>query len=344
MDAFLRGLPKAELHLHIEGTLEPELLFALARKNGVALPFNSVEEAREAYDFHDLQSFLDIYYAGMSVLRTADDFRELTRAYLERAADDGVRHAEVFFDPQAHTDRGVPFETVVEGIELGLEEGRRAGVGSKLIMCFLRHLSAEEAEVALKQAAAHQELITAVGLDSSERDHPPSKFEDVFKRARDQGYRAVAHAGEEGPADYIWQALDLLQVERIDHGVRCLEDHALTERLIAERIPLTVCPLSNVKLRVFDALADHNLHQLLQRGLHVTINSDDPAYFGGYIGENFVQVQEALGLPREDLIQLARYSIEATFLEETERAALLAELDRYVADAGGASAGGTPDA
>ncbi len=335
MDAFLRGLPKAELHLHIEGTLEPELLFALARKNGVALPFANVEEAREAYAFHDLQSFLDIYYAGMSVLRTVDDYRELTLAYLARAADDGVRHAEIFFDPQAHTERGVSFETVIEGLELGLEEGRRAGVGSKLILCFLRHLSAEQAETALAQAARHQELITAVGLDSSERDHPPSKFEEVFKRARDQGYRAVAHAGEEGPPDYIRQALDLLHVERIDHGVRCLEDPELTERLIAERIPLTVCPLSNVKLRVFDALADHNLHELLQRGLHVTINSDDPAYFGGYIGDNFVQVQQALGLPRADLVQLARYSLEATFLEEAERAVLLDELDRYVREAGG---------
>jgi adenine deaminase len=332
MDAALRTLPKAELHLHIEGTLEPELLFELAGRNQVDLAYPSVEAVRAAYVFEDLQSFLDIYYAGCAVLHTERDFHDLTRAYLRRAADQGVRHAEIFFDPQSHTDRGVPFEVVLQGITAALAEGERdLGITSRLILCFLRHLSADAAMATLETALPHRDVITAVGLDSSEVGNPPSKFAAVFDRARAEGFLTVAHAGEEGPPAYITEALDLLHVRRIDHGVRCLEDDALVDRLVESQVPLTVCPMSNVKLRVFPDLAHHNVGRLLARGLCVTINSDDPAYFGGYVGDNYAATADALGLGRDEMVQVARNSFVASFLDDDERRAHLAELDRVVA-------------
>lgn len=312
MKAFIDALPKAELHLHIEGTLEPELMFALAKRNGVALPFASVEDLRRAYEFTDLQSFLDIYYRGADVLRTGEDFFDMTLAYFRKASSQNVRHAEIFFDPQTHTHRGIPFATVIEGIRDAQQYAERElRLTSKLILCFLRHLSEDDAMKTLGEAMPHLDAIGAVGLDSSERGHPPSKFARVFARAREAGLLTVAHAGEEGPPEYIREALDLLHVKRIDHGVRCLEDPDLVERLVAERIPLTVCPLSNVKLRVFPSMGDHTLRELLHRGVKITINSDDPAYFGGYINENYIAAAEALGLTREDLEQIARNSFEA---------------------------------
>ncbi len=327
---FARDLPKAELHLHIEGTLEPELMFELARRNGVRLPYASVDELRRAYVFSDLQSFLDIYYAGCRVLLEEQDFYELTCAYLTRAAEQGVHHAEIFFDPQTHTDRGVPFETVITGIHRALEDGRdRLRITSGLILCFLRHLSAQSAMQTLTEALSHRDWILAVGLDSSEVGHPPSKFRAVYYRAREAGLLAVAHAGEEGPPAYIWEALDLLNAQRIDHGVRCTEDARLVERLVEERIPLTICPLSNVKLRVFPTLRQHNLKQLLDHGLLVTVNSDDPAYFGGYVGNNFEASATALGLSREQLITLARNSFIASFLSDEEKRTYLAAVDQF---------------
>lgn len=314
MKDFIAALPKAELHLHIEGTLEPELLFELARRNGIALPHESVDALRRAYDFRDLQSFLDLYYQGAGVLQTRQDFYDMTAAYFRKAAAQNVRHAEIFFDPQTHTDRGIAFETVITGIhDAQLDAERDLGVTSKLILCFLRHLSEDAAMKTLDEALPYREWIVAVGLDSSERGHPPSKFARVFARAREAGLLAVAHAGEEGPPDYIREALDILKVRRIDHGVRCLEDDALVERLVAEQIPLTVCPLSNIRLRVFDTMRDHPLRTMLQRGLKVTINSDDPAYFGGYIGENYIAVAEALDLTEAELAQLAKNSFDASF-------------------------------
>ena len=318
----IQDLPKAELHLHIEGTLEPELMMQLADRNQVRLPYKNVEEVRRAYEFTDLQSFLDIYYAGAAVLQTHKDFHDLTYAYLERAAADNVRHVEIFFDPQTHTERNIAFDVVLDGIHGALEAGLdRLGISYRLILCFLRHLSADEAMATLELALPHLDRIDAVGLDSSEVGHPPSKFTGVFDRARAEGLLTVAHAGEEGPPEYIREALDLLKVRRIDHGVRCLEDPELVERLADERIPLTVCPLSNVKLRVFDTLEHHNLVELLNAGLCVTVNSDDPAYFGGYIGENFRQTQHALELTGEQLRTLARNAFEASFLppEEVDR-------------------------
>ena len=333
MDDFLRGLPKAELHLHIEGTLEPELAFELADRHGVTLRFDSVEELRAAYDFTDLQSFLDLYYEGADVLRTEEDFRDLTRSYLEHAAADGVRRAEIFFDPQTHTQRGIPFSTVIEGITAALDEGDRdLGVSTGLILCFLRDLPAESAMETFEQALPYLDRLLAVGLDSAEAGNPPERFTEVFARARAEGLKAVAHAGEEGPADYIRQALDLLGVSRIDHGVRVTEDPELVDRLAREGVPLTVCPLSNVKLRVFDRLEDHNLPELLEAGLKVTINSDDPTYFGGYIGDNYVQSQRVLGLTADDMTTIARNSLQATFLPPDEQAGLVAELDAYLAD------------
>lgn len=329
---FARELPKAELHLHIEGTLEPELMFELARRNGIQLPYASVEEVRRAYVFSDLQSFLDIYYAGCRVLMKEQDFYDLTWAYLERAATQGVRHAEIFFDPQTHTDRGVPFETVITGIHRALQDGRaRLKVTSGIILCFLRHLSAEAAMETLNAALRYREWILAVGLDSSEVDHPPTKFKDVYHRAREAGLLAVAHAGEEGPPAYVWEALDVLKARRIDHGVRCLEDDRLVGRLVEEQIPLTVCPLSNVKLRVFPNLRAHNLRRLLDRGLLVTVNSDDPAYFGGYVADNLEASVVALGLSREQQLTLARNSFAASFLKEDQRRAYLDEVDRFAA-------------
>jgi adenosine deaminase len=320
-------LPKAELHLHIEGTLEPELMFELARRNGVSLPYPDADAVRRAYQFTNLQSFLDVYYQACSVLIEEQDFYELTAAYLARAQAQGVRHAEIFFDPQTHTARGVAFGTVVRGIDRARSEAGALGISSHLIMCFLRDLSADDAMATLEQALAHRDAIFGVGLDSAEVDHPPSKFQAVFERAIDAGLRAVAHAGEEGPPDYIWQALDLLGAERIDHGARCLEDRSLVHRLEIDRIPLTVCPFSNVKLRVIDTLEQHPLATMLDRGLCATVNSDDPAYFGGYVGDNLAGVARALALDDDVVVQLARNSFEASFLDETERARLLAELD-----------------
>lgn len=329
MSDFERGLPKAELHLHIEGTLEPELLFALASRNSVPLRYKDVAALRAAYRFEDLQSFLDIYYEGAKVLLKDKDFADLARAYLERAAGQGIRHAEMFFDPQTHTGRGVPFETVLEGLEGGIEAARGLGISTRLILCFLRHLSAEEAMRALETALPFKGRFIGVGLDSSEKGNPPGRFADVFARARAEGLRIVAHAGEEGPARYIRDALDILKAERIDHGVRCLEDPALVQRLREEKIPLTVCPLSNIKLKVFDRMEDHNLRKLLDEGLRVCVNSDDPAYFGGYVAENFEALRAALGLTDDDLRLLARNSFEASFLEPGEKKAFLAEVDRF---------------
>ena len=323
-------MPKAELHIHIEGSLEPELVFALAAKHHIALPYPSVASLRRAYDFHNLQSFLDIYYAGANVLRDEDDFLEMTWAYLVRAHADGVVHAEIFFDPQTHTQRGIAFGTVVKGITRALEQGERElGITSRLIMCFLRHLPADDAMRTLQEALPHREAIHGVGLDSSEVGFPPEIFTDVFRVAREAGFRAVAHAGEEGPPAYIWEALDLLHVERIDHGVRCESDDALCRRLATERMPLTVCPLSNVKLGVFPSMEQHNLKRLLDRGLCITINSDDPAYFGGYLAENYEASQKALGLSREDIVTLARNSFSASFLPDRDKAAWLAKIDAF---------------
>jgi adenosine deaminase len=320
-------LPKAELHLHIEGTLEPELMFELARRNGVSLPYADADAVRRAYRFSNLQSFLDVYYRACSVLIHERDFYELTTAYLERARSQGVRHVEIFFDPQTHTARGVAFETVVGGIARALTEARQAGITSHLIMCFLRDLPARDAMATLEQSLAHRDVIFGVGLDSAEVGNPPQKFQSVFEQAAGAGFRVVAHAGEEGPPAYIWQALDVLGAERIDHGVRCLEDHRLVARLEADRIPLTVCPFSNVKLKVVDTLEQHPLAKMLDHGLCATVNSDDPAYFGGYVGENLAGVANALKLDDGALVQLARNSFEAAFLDDAARARHLAELD-----------------
>jgi adenosine deaminase len=331
IESFIRGLPKAELHLHIEGTLEPEMVFELARKNDIALSYASVEALRRAYDFQNLQSFLDLYYQGADVLRDESDFHALTSAYLERARTQGVVHGEIFFDPQAHIERGVAFETVLNGISRALDEAKREfDLSSRLILCFLRHLSAASAMETLEAALSHKDRIHAVGLDSSELGHPPSKFSEVFKRARDEGFVTVAHAGEEGPPAYIREALDDLRVSRVDHGVRCDEDPDLCGRLAAEQIPLTVCPLSNVRLAVFKRMEDHNLKRLLDAGLCVTVNSDDPAYFGGYVLENYLAAQRALGLTRADLTRLARNSITASFLAEAAKREWLSRIDRYV--------------
>ena len=332
VDAFIRGIPKAELHIHIEGSLEPEMVFELARKHDVVLAYPTVDALRRAYDFHNLQSFLDVYYAGAGVLRDEADFCAMTMAYLRRAQADGVVHAEIFFDPQTHTGRGIAFATVVNGIRRALAEGEHTlGVTSRLILCFLRHLSADAAMATLEQALPFRDAICAVGLDSSEVGYPPSRFTEVFARARAEGFLAVAHAGEEGPPEYIVEALDLLKVVRIDHGVRCEEDPALCERLVAQQVPLTVCPLSNVKLAVFPRIEDHNLKRLLDRGLCVTLNSDDPAYFGGYLVDNFIAAQRALALTRSDVAQLARNSITASFLPAAAKRDWLAKIDGYAA-------------
>lgn len=333
LEAFIRGIPKAELHVHIEGTLEPELMFALARRNGIALPWMSVEELRRAYDFHNLQSFLDIYYKGADVLQHVQDFYDLTWAYFQRAAKDNVRHVELFFDPQTHLRRDVPFETVMTGIHgAQVDAEKRLGISSRLILCFLRHLSEESAFEALHLAVpSFRPWIGGFGLDSSEVGNPPSKFRQVFAEAREERLPVVAHAGEEGPPEYIREALDVLGAVRIDHGVRCLEDDALVERLAREKIPLTVCPLSNVKLKVFPELGQHNLKQLIDRGLVVTINSDDPAYFGGYVGDNYLATARALGLTQDEIVQLARNSFTASFLPEADKQRHLAAIEAYVA-------------
>ncbi|WP_319633586.1 adenosine deaminase [Pelagibius marinus] len=328
---FIAGLPKAELHLHIEGSLEPEMMFALARRNGVELPYAGVEEIRAAYSFTRLQDFLDLYYRGMSVLQTEQDFYDLTLAYLRRVARDNVRHVEIFFDPQGHTDRGLAFETVFNGIERALKDGgKELGITWKIILCFLRHLSAEAAMATLEQALPYKDRIVGVGLDSSESGHPPAKFKDVFDRARAEGFRTVAHAGEEGPPDYVWSALNDLQVSRIDHGNRALEDPELVLELARRRMPLTVCPLSNLRLRVVEDMTAHPLKMMLDRGLFVTVNSDDPAYFGGYMNDNYAAVRQALALTKEELALIARNSFEASFLDDATKAKYIAEVESYV--------------
>ena len=331
LERFIERMPKAELHIHIEGSLEPEQMFEFAGRNGLRLPFKSVDEVREAYQFTDLQSFLQLYYQGVRVLVHERDFYDLTWAYFSKAHSQNLRHVEMFFDPQAHTGRGIAFETVISGIHHAmLDAKQRVGISSKLVMCFLRDLSEQAAMATLQQALPFKDRIFAVGLDSAEVGHPPEKFSRVFDEARKQGFLTVAHAGEEGPPEYIWQALDRLKVSRIDHGVRCIEDPDLTARLAAARIPLTVCPLSNVKLRVFESIEKHNLKQLLDRGLCVTINSDDPAYFGGYLTENYLAVQKALSLDRNDIYCLARNSFQAAFLRPDEKQIFLDELDNYL--------------
>jgi adenosine deaminase len=324
----VQEMPKAELHIHIEGSLEPELIFALAQRNGVSLPYASVDELRRAYAFKDLQSFLDIYYAGASVLLKEQDFYDMTAAYLLRAHADNVRHAEIFFDPQTHTARGVPFETVINGIWRACQDGP---ISARLIMCFLRHLPEDDALATLQEALPYRDKFIGVGLDSSELGHPPEKFQQVFLRAREVGLHRVAHAGEEGPPAYIETAVDLLGAERIDHGVRVLEDPELTRRLAEEQVALTVCPLSNVKLRVFDTMAQHNLIELLDAGLLVTVNSDDPAYFGGYLNDNFLAAFEALPLGLSHAQRLARNSFSAAFLDHETRQRLIDEVDDYFA-------------
>lgn len=331
MRTLVERLPKAELHVHIEGTLEPELMFALAQRNNVRLPFDSIEQVRQAYNFSDLQSFLDIYYAGAQVLKTERDFYDLTMAYLEKCRAENVRHVEIFFDPQTHTERGIGFGTVINGIHRALDDAQASwGLSYYIIMCFLRHMSEAEAERTLDQALPYRHLIKAVGLDSSEVGHPPSKFKKVFARAREEGFLPVAHAGEEGPPAYIWEALNDLEVVRIDHGVRCLEDQNLVERLRKEQIALTVCPLSNVKLRVFDKMEDHNLKTLLDQNLLVMINSDDPAYFGGYLEQNYLACIHALNLTEEEVVTLARNSFQASFLSEPRRDEFLNAIDDTV--------------
>ncbi len=335
MDGFIAGLPKAELHMHLEGSLEPELMFALARRNGVAIPYATVEAARAAYRFERLQDFLDLYYQGTSVLLTARDFHELTLAYLERVALDKAIHVEVFFDPQAHTVRGVPFAAVMAGIESGLEEGRRQlGISSRLILCFLRHLPEEDGFATLEAAAPFRNRIVGVGLDSSELGHPPSKFARLFRKAGELGFRRVAHAGEEGPPAYVREALDLLGIERLDHGNRALEDPDLVARLRREAVTLTVCPLSNLKLKVVELLEEHPLRRMLEAGLRATVNSDDPAYFGGYLGDNYRAIQRALRLTKAELATLARNSFLGSFMTPEEKAVALGRLDAYLAAAG----------
>lgn len=331
MTAFIDGLPKAELHLHIEGTIEPETMFRFAERNGIALPYASVEALRAAYDFGELQDFLDLYYQGMRILQTEKDFYEMTWAYLEKARAQNIVHAEIFFDPQGHTSRGIAFETVLDGISRALEDGRKQlGIGTGLIMCFLRDRDAKEATAALEQALPHRDRIIGVGLDSAEKGNPPAKFREVFERVRALGFRTVAHAGEEGPAGYVRDALDLLHVVRIDHGIRALDDSELVARLVRERVPLTVCPLSNVRLKVVDDIRRHPLRMMMDKGLFVTVNSDDPAYFGGYLNENFAAVQEGLGLSDEDLAQLARNSFDAAFLPQEDKRRLVRQVDDYV--------------
>lgn len=332
LDSFIAGLPKAELHLHIEGSLEPELMFELARRNGVAIPYASVEEVRAAYAFGNLQDFLDIYYAGADVLRTRQDFHDLAAAYFARAAADGVVHAEIMFDPQTHTDRGIAFAEVIEGLLSAMAAAQAEhGMSSKLILSFLRHLSEEAAFETLAMAEPWLGRIAAVGLDSSELGHPPEKFARVFAAARERGLKLTAHAGEEGPPEYVYEALDVLHVDRIDHGNRSLEDAALVQRLLAAQMTLTVCPLSNLKLCVVSDLAEHPIDRMLELGLKATVNSDDPAYFGGYIGDNYRAVAQARGLGREALATLARNSFTGSFLDAGEIAAHLRRVDAYVA-------------
>ena len=331
MDSFIKKLPKVELHLHIEGTLEPELMFELAKRNNVSIPFENPDQVREAYQFHNLQSFLDIYYQGANVLIHQQDFYDLTWAYLLKCQQDNVVHTEIFFDPQTHTERGIGFDTVVGGITQALQKAEQElGISSQLIMCFLRHLDEDSAFETLKQALPYKDKIIAVGLDSSEQGNPPEKFKHVFQEAINQGFLTVAHAGEEGPAQNISDALSLLGITRIDHGVRCVEDDDLMEQLIAKRTPLTVCPLSNTKLKVFETMQQHNIVKLLRKGLCVTINSDDPAYFGGYMNDNFLAVANAHPLTKNELAQFSINAIEASFASPQARQELTAQVRQYL--------------
>ncbi len=333
---FIRGIPKAELHLHIEGSLEPELMFALGKRNRVRLPYDSVEAVRRAYQFVDLQSFLDIYYNGAAVLVTEQDFYDLTWAYLEKCQEQNIRHTEIFFDPQTHTDRGISFGTVVNGIHGALEDGKNnLDISSGLILCFLRHLSAEAAMATLDRALPFQGHIIAVGLDSSELGHPPEKFASVFDRARAEGFLTVAHAGEEGPPAYIWSALDCLHVSRIDHGIRCEEDDRLMRRLVKDQIPLTVCPLSNTALKVFGNMREHNLKRLMDAGICTTVNSDDPAYFGGYLNENLHAITEAFALSQNEIAGLMKNAFNASFLPASKKQSFLNEVAEFENATGG---------
>ncbi|EMA8957413.1 adenosine deaminase [Vibrio fluvialis] len=332
MKEFIQQLPKVELHLHIEGSLEPELMFDLAQRNQIAIPFSSPDEVRAAYQFSNLQSFLDIYYQGANVLIHEQDFFDLTWAYLLRCQQDNVMHTEIFFDPQTHTARGIAFETVINGITQALEKGQQElGISSQLIMCFLRHLSEADAMLTLQQALPYKDKIVGVGLDSSEQGHPPEKFQHVFRQAREAGFIAVAHAGEEGPALNIRNAIDLLGVQRVDHGVRCVEDAALVQELKQTRMPLTVCPLSNLKLKVFTEMEQHNIVDLLRQGLCVTINSDDPAYFGGYMTDNFMAVADAHPMSHQELAQFTLNAIEASFISDAEKAHMNAKVHEVLA-------------
>ena len=327
----IKKIPKAELHLHIEGSLEPKFMFELAKKNKIKIPFKDVDEIKSAYNFHNLQSFLDIYYQGTKVLISEQDFFDLTWAYLLRSKEDNIVHTEIFFDPQAHTNRGIKFDLVINGIHRAiLKAEKELGISLKIIMCFLRHLDERSAFKTLDQALEHKDKIIGVGLDSSEVDNPPSKFKRVFNKAIEEGFLTVAHAGEEGPPEYIWEALDLLKVKRIDHGIRCLKDEKLVQRLRDDQIPLTVCPLSNVKLCIFKKLKDHNLKKLLNNGLIATVNSDDPAYFGGYLNRNLIECQLSLNLTKEDIKKLAINSFRSSFLSEDKKKKWIDQINNLV--------------
>jgi len=327
---FIEGIPKAELHLHIEGTFEPDLMFEIARRNNISINYKSVDELKKAYNFNNLQEFLDIYYAGASVLIYEQDFYDLTWAYLTKVHEQNLVHTEIFFDPQTHTDRGISFDTVIQGIHSALEDAKeKLGISSQLIMCFLRHLDEVAAFDTLEQALPYKEWIAGVGLDSSEMGHPPSKFENVFSKALDEGFITVAHAGEEGPAAYVWEAINLLKISRIDHGNRSLEDDQLIKHIVEKQIPLTVCPLSNLALKVVEDLKDHPMLQLMEAGLMVTINSDDPAYFGGYMNENYIQIAAALNLSKKQITELAKNSFKASFLSDVEKEKLMNQVEDY---------------
>lgn len=333
MNAFIQGLPKVELHLHIEGSLEPELLFELAQRNNIDIPYESPQALRKAYEFEDLQSFLDIYYQGANALRTEQDFYDLTWAYLERCKADNVIHTEIFFDPQTHTDRGIEFETVINGIHRAMQDGsEKLGITSQIMACFLRHLSEESAIETLQSIVKHKDKIVGVGLDSSELGHPPEKFKRAFQQAKEAGLLTVAHAGEEGPAQNIIDSIEMLGVSRVDHGVRCVEDASLVEALIESKMPLTVCPLSNIKLCVFDEMEQHNIVDLLRKGVAVTINSDDPAYFGGYMTDNFMAVSNAHPMTKAELAQFTINAINASFISEALKAKYRAQVADYLAN------------
>lgn len=330
IENFINGIPKAELHVHIEGTFEPELMFEIAQRNNINIKYKSIDELREAYNFNNLQDFLDIYYAGASVLIHEQDFYDMTWAYMEKLHSQNVLHAEIFFDSQTHTDKGIQFSTVITGIHNALLNAeKKFGMSAKLIMCFLRHLDEEQAFQTLEQSLEYKDLIVAVGLDSSEVGHPPSKFQRVFKKAQAEGFLTVAHAGEEGPPEYVWEALKLLNVARIDHGNRALEDDTLVQLLAQKQIPLTVCPLSNLKLRVVDKLENHPLKKMMNKNLLVTINSDDPSYFGGQLNDNYLRLAKALSLTTDDIYQLAKNSFTASFLSDTEKQNYIKQVDDY---------------